>query len=172
MNRRLATTLATIALLTAATPAVAADAGGSDVRTAVATARRSTEKYHDVAAAVADGYVRVSDCVSAPGLGAMGIHYLNPALAADPRIDAAKPELLLYAPSAGRLRLVGVEYFRADADQDLTTDGDRPNLAGVPFDGPMPGHDVAMPIHYDLHVWAWQANPAGTFSEFNPNVHC
>jgi len=36
----------------------------------------------------------------------------------------------------------------------------------------MLGHSEGMPIHYDLHVWAWQANPAGTFAEWNPNVHC
>ena len=29
-----------------------------------------------------------------------------------------------------------------------------------------------MPIHYDLHVWAWEASPAGTFSQWNPNVEC
>ena len=45
-------------------------------------------------------------------------------------------------------------------------------VAGIPFDGPMAGHAPGMPMHYDLHVWAWRANPAGTFEEWNPHVHC
>jgi hypothetical protein len=29
-----------------------------------------------------------------------------------------------------------------------------------------------MPIHYDLHVWLYKHNPAGTFAMWNPRVHC
>lgn len=47
-----------------------------------------------------------------------------------------------------------------------------PALFGVPFDGPMPGHEEGMPEHYDLHAWAWRANPNGVFAPFNPNVGC
>lgn len=37
-------------------------------------------------------------------------------------------ELLLYLPREnGKLKLVGVEYFKVDADQNLATDGDRPH---------------------------------------------
>ena len=32
--------------------------------------------------------------------------------------------------------------------------------------------NLDMPPHYDLHVWVWQANPAGIFAPFNPNVSC
>src|SRR5581483_10517262 len=118
-------------------------------------ARQGTEKYRDVHQAIRDGYHRASPCVMLPdGKGVMGVHYLNDAYAKDPSIRAAKPELLLYLPQPdGSLKLVAVEYWRADADQDLTTDPDRPILARIPFDGPMEGHDPAMPRHYDLHVW-------------------
>jgi hypothetical protein len=130
-------------------------------------------QYHDIDTALADGYIRVSDCTEVPGLGAMGIHYLNPAYAADAAIDAAKPEILLYAPRPnGGLRLVAVEYFKADADQNVSTDDDRPALPGVPFDGPMEGHEPGMPIHYDLHAWVWKHNPSGDFAQFNPEVAC
>lgn len=112
-----------------------------------------------------------SDCVAAPGLGTMGIHYARPSLLGG-GLDARQPELLLYVPSDDGLRLVGVEYFKIDADQNLTTDDDRPSLFGQPFDGPMEGHQPGMPRHYDLHVWLWQANPAGMFAQFNPNVSC
>lgn len=29
-----------------------------------------------------------------------------------------------------------------------------------------------MPIHYDLHVWLWKANPSGMFASWNPDVTC
>jgi hypothetical protein len=167
--------VATAVLAAIATGAVAALAAGGDpaVQTMLAKARAATAQYHDIDTALADGYIRVSACTEAPGLGAMGFHYLNPAYAADTVIDPAKPEILLYAPKGnGGLRLVAVEYFKADADQNLSTDGDRPTLNGVAFDGPMEGHDPGMPIHYDLHAWIWSHNPSGNFAPFNPEVAC
>lgn len=176
MKRIITAAALALAASAAAVPTAGAVTGGdtsSDVNAAVALARRATAKFHDVDAALAAGYVPVTGCLALPGSGGMGIHYLNPAYARDPRIVADEPEMLLYAPTAdGGRRLVGVEYFRADADQDLSTDGDRPSFHGIPFDGPMPGHTPSMPIHYDLHVWAWEANPTGMFEEWNPNVHC
>ena len=67
---------------------------------------------------------------------------------------------------------MGVEYFRADADQDLRTDADRPSLFGHAFDGPMPGHEPGMPVHDDLHVWLFRANPDGQLAAWNPRVSC
>ena len=102
----------------------------------------------------------------------MGIHAINPALMADPAIDPRRPEMLLYIPDKhGKLRLVGVEYWKR-ADQ--VTAGDPPSLFGVTFEGPMPGHGPpgAMPVHYDLHVWLWADNPLGLFAQFNPNLAC
>src|SRR5215213_707751 len=118
-------------------------------------AKAATARYHSFAQAQSAGYtVAAEPCVAVPGLGAMGIHAVNPALIADPAIDPAQPEILLYLPKAnGKLALVGVEYFKVDADQDLATDDDRPSVFGHPFDGPFPGHNPTMPIHYDLHVW-------------------
>jgi len=144
------------------------------VWSAIAQAREATAKYKDVREAVKDGYKPVSACVEGPpGAGAMGIHYLNEANVDNAAIVASKPELLLYFPEAnGKLRLVGVEYFRPDDDQNLKTTEDRPYLAGIPFDGPMEGHDPGMPRHYDLHAWVWQWNPNGVFAQFNPNLHC
>jgi hypothetical protein len=137
-------------------------------------AKAATARYHSFAQAQAHGYTVAGEpCVAEPGLGAMGIHAVNPALIADSAIDPAQPELLLYLPKAnGKLALIGVEYFKVDADQDLTTDDDRPSVFGHPFDGPMPGHNPTMPIHYDLHVWFWADNPAGMFAPFNPNLSC
>ena len=86
-------------------------AGASRDGAGIAAVRAATSRYHDVNQALADGYVPVSPCIEAPGLGVMGIHYLNPALASDLTIDARAPEILLYVPSDSGLRLVGVEYW-------------------------------------------------------------
>jgi hypothetical protein len=103
----------------------------------------------------------------------MGFHYGNPELIADGKLDATRPEILVYQPTpSGKLRLGAVEYFQADGDQDLATDPDRPSMFGMPFDGPMLGHNPKMPIHYDLHVWLYRHNPAGMFAMWNPTVGC
>ncbi len=129
--------------------------------------RVATARFHSPTQALRAGYRASPECVASP-LGGMGFHYENPALMADPAIDASRPEILLYAPgSDGDLELVGVEYFRAA--EGVTA---APQLFGRTFQGPMPGHHPGMGAHYDLHAWVWQANPAGTFTQFNPTVGC
>lgn len=140
---------------------------------ALQAAKAATARYHSIKQAFAAGYVPGSPCEQLPGVGGMGFHYINPALMADPVLDPTQPEILLYAPKQnGKLELVGLEYFRVDADQDLATDADQPSLFGQAFQGPMLGHGPGMPIHYDLHVWLYEPNPAGMFAQWNPNVSC
>jgi len=181
--RRLAAVLATACALAAA---VAATPGAALARTPnpphdtsrLTGAQRAvlldaTRRFRDVKQAIAAGYLPTKDCV--PG---MGFHYVKPALAGDPTVDPTLPEVLVYAPAAGgAVRLAALEFFRADADQNLRTDDDRPTLFGHPFNGPMPGHPMPpglppMPIHYDLHVWLYQSNPSGELSTTNPEVDC
>ena len=135
--------------------------------------KAATARYRLFGQAKRDGYTVAGEpCVASP-LGTIGIHAVNPALLGDPAIDPLRPEMLLYVPRKnGKLRLVGVEYFKVDADGDLATDGDRPSLFGHPFDGPMAGHSPTMPVHYDLHVWLWKHNPSGLFATFNPSASC
>jgi hypothetical protein len=137
-------------------------------------AREATRAFRDVEVARAAGYKATGACASDPKYGGMGIHYANDELVADGRLDVTKPEILVYQPTRnGKLRLGAVEYFQVDADQDLATDEDRPSLfGGMPFDGPMLGHEPGMPIHYDLHVWLYRHNPAGKFAMWNPTVRC
>lgn len=138
----------------------------------LAEVRAATARYHDLDAALADGYIQASPCVEQAGLGGMGYHFLNPALL-DSVIDPLQPEFLVYAPKPnGVLRLVAVEYMLIDADQDLATDSDRPALFGGAFDGPMPGHGPGQPVHYDLHAWVWEPNPAGMLAPWNARVDC
>lgn len=141
----------------------------SDLR----AAKAATARYHSLDQAKADGYVQASPCTESPA-GGMGIHYVNPQLAADPAVDPQRPEQLLYMPGAdGALELVGVEYWKASADQQPPIDpSDKPSLFGRAFDGPMPGHSPTMPHHYDLHVWFWKDNPAGLFATWNPRLDC
>ena len=61
-----------------------------------AQVRRATAKYHDVNVALADGFVPTPHCIQEPGLGGMGIHYINPARLMDPAINLLEPEILLY----------------------------------------------------------------------------
>ena len=146
-------------------------AGGRSVPADVQAVRNAVARYHSVDQALADGYVPASPCEASPA-GTMGRHYVNPALMG-PGNDPAHPEILLYLPRAdGSLQFVAVEYFKADADQNLATDGDRPFILGQPFDGPMPGHNPQMPIHYDLHVWLAEYNPSGLFAQWNPAIRC
>lgn len=152
-------------------------------RRELAQATAATARYHRESAALADGFIATEDCVSAPGLGGMGFHYLNLARASDLTVNASEPELLLYEPTRnGRGRLVGVEYFVPVISNgapwfDPNTpppviDNPAPVLFGRTFDGPMPGHEPGMPWHYDLHVWIWKHNPSGLFARFNPTVQC
>jgi hypothetical protein len=128
----------------------------------------ATRRFRHVREAVSAGYQPTQECV--PG---MGFHYAKPALAADGNVDPTLPEVLVYAPAGdGAVRLVALEYFRADADGDLKTAGDRPTLFGHPFDGPMKGHAPGMPVHYDLHVWLYDANPDGELTSMNPEIDC
>lgn len=135
--------------------------------------REATNQFKDVDAALAAGYLRTDTCTALPGVGGMGYHFLNPVLASDSRIDPTQPEILLYkVDGEGGFKLAGVEWFQADADQDMSTDPDRPTMFGHPFEGPMPGHEADMPIHFDLHAWVYTKNPSGELSAWNPNITC
>jgi hypothetical protein len=66
-----------------------------------------------------------------------------------------------------------VEYWKADADQSLGTNDDRPSLFGRVLEGPMSGHgNWGMPVHYDLHAWVAEENPSGVFAPFNSALAC
>ncbi len=161
-----------IAIATSLTAGAAVVLGRSDpLPPELQAVRAAVARFHSVDQALAAGYVPASPCEASPA-GTMGIHYLNPALLG-PGLDPLNPEVLLYLPTAdGALKLVGVEYFQAYADQNLSTSNDRPSLFGQGFDGPMPGHNPQMPIHYDLHVWVVEANPSGVFAQWNPAISC
>lgn len=175
--RSLAALAAGAALVAPALPASAADPATSSSSLTPAqmlVVHQATQGLRTPAMAVAAGYLPTDDCAELPGVGGMGYHYVNPVLAGDDVIDPALPEILVFIPAGhGQRRLGAVEYFKADADQDVTTTADRPSLFGThPFDGPMLGHEPGMPIHYDLHVWLYKHNPDGQLAAWNPAVSC
>jgi hypothetical protein len=135
----------------------------------LALARRASARFHNVEAALAAGYgaitIKGDLCVTHHHLGAMGIHYLNPALV-DGTLDPSAPELLLYEPTEQGLRLIAVEYFTPDSGQA------HPRLFARLMDGPNSTLEPEIPRHYSLHVWAWKHNPAGMFAPYNPSVSC
>lgn len=147
--------------------------GDGDAAQELLSVRDATDEYKNVSVAEAEGYQPVSECVEVPEVGAMGIHYLRMDLLGDGELNTTQPEGLLYAPAEnGELRLVGVEYVTSTEVWHETHDVETPTLFGQEFDGPMRGHAEGEPVHYDLHVWLWEVNPNGVFSQFNPFVTC
>jgi hypothetical protein len=82
----------------------------ANINSDLAEVRQATAKYHNVQNALDDNYVPTPACVEVPGLGVMGIHYVNFGLI-DGTLDPTQPENLLYVPTKNGLRLVGVEYM-------------------------------------------------------------
>ena len=87
-------------------------------------------------------------------------------------IDVDRPETLVYVPKAnGKLELVSsTERRMRTRTSGRTLIARRSSVRG--FDGPMPGHNPFMPIHYDMHVWVAEENPSGVFALFNPALSC
>ena len=133
-----------------------------------------TAAYLDESMALEAGYVATEDCVASP-VGAMRMHYMNVGLLTDGDIDPSQPQVLMYVPSETGPKLAGFEYFMPLGPPGSPIPDPAPpapSLAGHTFNGPMEGHDENMPPHYDLHIWAWMANPDGLFEDFNPSLSC
>ena len=109
-----------------------------------------------------EGYAPIP-CASGIDGGAMGIHYVNAKLIGD-GVDIKQPQAAMYEPKPdGKMELVAVEYITskgpASLEGHLFNFNSAPNRYGL---GPF----------YELHVWAWKANPHGTFADMNPMVSC
>jgi len=154
--------------------AVAADAAHGHAAPAklVQVVRDATRQFIDVNAATAASYGPFLGCVSGPDHGAMGVHYVNLGLYGDGEIDALRPEALIYEPSNGRMRLVGVEFI-VDAQTWLANHNNTPPvLEGQVFQLVGSPNRYNLPAFFALHVWAWRENPNGAFVDWNNNVTC
>lgn len=163
--------VAALMLAVGASVAMAAPYAGHGGSTAAALVRQATAQFKDVAAAQAAGYGLFHGCVSGPQEGAMGVHFANGDLVGDGLVDATRPEALLYEPRAGGMQLVGVEYIVLAQDWDIAQKGP-PMIAGQVFNYVGAPNRYGLPAFYELHVWAWRNNPAGTFSDWNKAVSC
>src|SRR5215207_6466517 len=126
----------------------------------LATLRRATARYHNLDAAIDDGFILLHECESIEGEGPVGIVYYNPSRV-DGAIDPLFPEALIYEPSAnGKSTLVGVEFAVPNMGQPA------PEFLGATFQSE---EDIGV---YALHVWVWRHNPEGMFAETNSRVSC
>lgn len=182
MTKRTSLRIAMAALSLAAVVAVtlvaalpAAARGGR--RDGLDPLRVATGRYFDLPTARADGYALLKDsagiaCIDSPGVGAMGVHYANGTLLEAGVIDMAHPQALVYAPQPdGTLRLSGVEYVVLQSAWDAAHSAP-PVLFGESFMLTPVGNRYGLPAFYSMHAWAWERNPRGMFSMWNPHVNC
>jgi len=149
-----------------------------------------TAPLHDLETAEAKGYglfksslTAPDGCISSAQDGGMGYHYTRGNNLADDSVSLLDPEFLVYAPKNGprkdgeaRTRLAAFDYFipyspkwpgrdspsfvRAPTLQDFSTTRDLPAIAFAPsrFGGWM------------FHIWLWEHNPDGMFTNWNTAV--
>ena len=153
--------------------------------------RRLTAPLHDLSAAEGAGYslfvlpplTAADGCISSATDGGMGYHYTRGDNLADDAVSLLDPEFLVYAPTNAprkdgdaRRRLAAFDYFipfspkwpgpsdpsftRAPTLKDFPTMSDLPDIAFAPsrFGGWM------------FHIWLWEHNPGGMFTNWNTAV--
>lgn len=159
-----------------------------DAQQILDTAKAATEKYRDVSAARADGYLQVTQVV--PGLGA---HFINPALMGSGTFDPAHPPILLYdyAPGGG-FELVGVSWALPKRPGDETppasplgalaawhyhTDlcfglkGSAPTVStGTAAGCRAAGGVFLAQTPWMVHAWIFRDSPEGVFSHENSTI--
>jgi hypothetical protein len=136
----------------------------------LAEARAGTASYHNVNAALEDGYVRVTACIyNTPG--GRGHIFANFSLI-DGIVDPAQPELLVYEPTrSGRYRLVAVGFLVPAPAWD-PFHAEPPSLGEQEFvDRRTPPFGAEFP-NYALFAWLWRHNPDGMYAFYNPQVSC
>ena len=136
--------------------------------------RAATERYKELSVALAEGFVQATPCVSGPDTGAMGVHFVLPARISGGVLQADQPEALIYEPmSNGAMRLVGVEYIiLASVWEGKNAAGSVPALEGDLMNYISAPNRYGLPAFYELHVWAWEHNPKGSFADWNTSVSC
>ncbi len=144
----------------------------SDSAALIRTVREATERFKDVNAAKAEGYVLQFGCVSGSDSGAMGLHYVQPKLVSDGILDPRHPQIVIYEPMPdGSQKLIGADFL-VIAEQWHKTHQETPELMGQLFHLFEAPNRFGLPAFYTLHVWAWKDNPNGAFVNWHPHVSC
>ena len=147
-------------LLLAIGPALAGDDSRSSL---VEQVRAANDRFKDASVAVSEGYSPIP-CASGVDGGAMGVHYVNAKIIAAVVVDIGHPQAVVYEPMPnGEMALIAVEYITSKGPASLM--GQLFNFSGFP-------NRYGFGPFYELHVWAWKANPHGAFADTNPNVTC
>lgn len=139
-----------------------------------------TKQFKDVSVAEGAGYHLLFGCVTGPDAGAMGLHYVNmdlvanPPMTADGEPDPTRPQIVVYEPQAdGSLLLLGDDYLIIAQSWDEAHPGQgAPQIMGQLYQYIPSPNRYGLPAVYMLHVWAWRYNPKGAFVMWNPNVSC
>jgi hypothetical protein len=136
---------------------------------------KATAQFRDINAALAAGFAQATPCVSGPDFGAMGVHFVLGSRITAGTLNATEPEALIYEPLPnGAFRLVGVEFIilasvwqsqNPGSTATPALDGHLMNFVDAP-------NRYGLPAFYELHVWAWEQNPVGSFADWNTHVTC
>ncbi len=160
----------------AAAPAAFSDLNQlkGDAAPLIEKVRAATERFRDLNVALAEGFVQGTPCVSGPDTGAMGVHFVMPSRIAGGVLQADQPEALIYEPRPdGAMRLVGVEFIvLAQIWAVKHPEGSTPALEGDLLNYVSAPNRYGLPAFYELHVWAWEHNPRGSFADWNTAVSC
>jgi hypothetical protein len=164
------------ALAAAATSPVALAAADPTIHPSplISKVREATARYKDINVAISEGFAQATPCVSGPNSGAMGVHFVLFDRVTNGVLSADQPESLIYEPMPnGAMRLVGVEFIVLVATWESMHPGSGPpaldghllNLVSAP-------NRYGLPAFYEMHVWAWEHNPVGSFADWNTRVTC
>jgi hypothetical protein len=134
----------------------------------------ATARYTDINLALAEGWVAATPCVSGPDTGAMGVHLVLSSRINAGTLNAREPEALIYEPMTnGAMRLVGVEFIvLASVWTSHHPGGGVPALEGNLLNYIPAPNRYGLPAFYELHVWAWEHNPKGSYADWNTHVTC
>ena len=172
-----ALSVAIMALVAGFASANAHAATHGSVNDQLAAVRAATSRFHMLDVAKAHQYAILKDaagiaCIANPGVGAMGVHFVNGDLVGSGQVNPLTPQALVYEPETnGQMRLVAVEYVVFQQQWDATHNAP-PKLFGQEFMLTPAGNRFGLPAFYSLHAWIWNVNPDGMFSMWNPRVNC
>jgi len=136
--------------------------------------RDATKRFLDINVAFADGFVTATPCVSGPDDGAMGVHLVLVSRLSAGLLKAEEPEALIYEPKVdGAMRLVGVEFIVLESVWAHShPPGSVPALDGNLLNYIASPNRYGLPAFYEIHVWAWESNPKGSYADWNTHVTC
>jgi hypothetical protein len=134
----------------------------------------ANERFKNINFALGEGWVQATPCVSGPDFWAMGVHFVHQDRIAQALLDPKQPEALIYEPlEDGSFRLVGVEFIiLANLWQTNNPNAGPPALEGNLLNFVNAPNRYGLPAFYELHVWAFQDNPNGSFADWNSHVAC